>query len=175
MSPRFLQHCFWPFANKSLLLRLGYALQVMGQIRQCQGRDEESAALYNRSLGNYLKTIGGNHHRVGHVLVKIAEHEARVGHVELAEYVILSLMFEKIAYCDLETSLTKLLQYLVAIAIMTQNWLVPLSRRQNFIANKMTRKQHQDYLEMPKFSTVKSSEDRLIQVMSSPWRISIEL
>lgn len=55
----------------------------MGQIRQCQSRDEESAALYNRSLENYLKTIGGNHHRTGHVLVKIAEHEARVGHVAL--------------------------------------------------------------------------------------------
>ena len=57
----------------------------MGQIRQHQGRDEESAVLYHRSLYNYLKTIGGNHHRTGHVLVKIAEHEARAGHVELAE------------------------------------------------------------------------------------------
>ena len=134
----------------------------MGKIRQHQGRDEESAVLYNRSLDNYLKTIGGNHHRTGHVLVKIAEHEARVGHVELAEYVILSSKFEKTAYCYLAISITKLLQYSVVIVIMTQNWLVPLSKRQNFTANKMTMKQHRDCLQMPKCSTVKSPGARLI-------------
>lgn len=86
--------------------------------------------------------------------MKIAEYEARVGHVELAKYAILTLMFEINAYCDLVTSIPKLWQSLAVINVMIQNWLVQILRRQNFIVNKTISKKHRDCSEVPKSSIV---------------------
>ena len=70
-----------------LILRLGYALQVLGAIRAKQGNRVESLELFTRALVNYEATIGLNHHRTGHVLVKLAEEHAYINHPETAEYV----------------------------------------------------------------------------------------
>ena len=68
------------------MFRLGYALQILGTIRAKQGNRVESLDLFTRALINYKATIGLNHHRTGHVIVKLADEHAYINHLETAKY-----------------------------------------------------------------------------------------
>ncbi|KAI1364552.1 hypothetical protein F5Y08DRAFT_339625 [Xylaria arbuscula] len=61
--------------------KTGYAMQVLGTVRQKQGRYSEAMDLFQKAMQNYKKTIGLSHHRLGHVLVKIADETRRLGNL----------------------------------------------------------------------------------------------
>jgi tetratricopeptide (TPR) repeat protein len=67
--------------------RLGYVLQVLGNIYFQERRWQEAFQRYQASLANYKATVGMNYHRTGHVCVKLAECHARLQQYETAEYV----------------------------------------------------------------------------------------
>jgi hypothetical protein len=54
-------------------------------IRAKQGHHTESLDLFSKALVNYKATIGLNHYRTGHVLVRLAEERARLNQIETAK------------------------------------------------------------------------------------------
>ncbi|KAI9712292.1 MAG: hypothetical protein M1820_001505 [Bogoriella megaspora] len=62
--------------NQSFLT--GRLLFGLGNVRASQGRLDESFAYHHRALGQFLSTIGKNHHRTGDVHVRVADHFSRL-------------------------------------------------------------------------------------------------
>jgi len=67
--------------------RLGYVLQILGNILVQEAGWIETFDLYQRELNNFKDTVGVNYHRSGHVCVKTADHHAQMQQYETAGYV----------------------------------------------------------------------------------------
>jgi uncharacterized protein HemY len=69
----------------TLQFSTGRFLHALGNVKKSQGFLDESHALHQRALRQYLSTIGRNHHRTGDLHVKVAEHYMRTGEYDKAE------------------------------------------------------------------------------------------
>ncbi|KAF4633455.1 hypothetical protein G7Y89_g4662 [Cudoniella acicularis] len=70
--------------NDTESFKLGYFLQILGNIYSKKGNGEEAGKLYQRALSNYRATVGDHFYRTSQVCVKLAEHHARELQVEAA-------------------------------------------------------------------------------------------
>jgi hypothetical protein len=58
--------------------------QTLGTVREKEKKFEASFEAYTSALENYLPTLGPTGYRTSQVILRLAEHHAREGHIETA-------------------------------------------------------------------------------------------
>ena len=61
-------------------------LHALRNVREKQGRMQESFVAHEKALVNFRATIGNNYFRTGQICLKLAEHHSREAQPETARY-----------------------------------------------------------------------------------------